>query len=70
MINGILFVEDGTIQPIGQITRLGDLIELIENVLPQLRQQDIIQKRQQLREQLSHADLEELERELEVRKKK
>jgi hypothetical protein len=68
MVNGLLFFEEGGLQPIGQITRLEDLIQNIEAVLPQLRQQAIAYKQQEAQKALEKLSLEELERELKRRK--
>jgi len=40
MINGILFLEDGRVQVIGELTTARHLITAINTILPQLIEQD------------------------------
>lgn len=63
MVNGVLFLEDGGVQPIGTVTRLAALIENIELVLPQLKQQEAQRKLQEIQD----VSFEVLERELQRR---
>lgn len=68
MINGLIFFEDGGVQPLGQLTKLGDLIRNIEAALPQLRQQEIQIRKHETKQTLEQLSLEELQEELKRRK--